>query len=48
MTEQNYPKPWTEQDYADWDEIAKFAEENPGLAQVIHNEVVAKIKKEGQ
>jgi len=48
MAEQGYPKPWTEEDYKFWDEYAKFAEQNPGLAQVIHNEVVAKIKEEGQ
>jgi hypothetical protein len=48
MAEQGYPKPWTEEDYKFWDEYAKFAEQNPRLAQVIHNEVVAKIKEEGQ
>lgn len=37
--------PWTEQDYADWDEIAKFWNENPVAAQILHNQVVANILK---
>ena len=45
MSETEYPMKWTEEDYKFWDEYAKFAEQNPGLAQVIHNEVIAKMKE---
>lgn len=40
--------PWTKEDYKFWDEYAQFAEQNPGLAQVIHNEVIANMKKEAK
>ena len=48
MAEQGYPKPWTEEDYKFWDEYAKFAKAYPLIAQMIHVQVVADIKKGGK